>query len=159
MRSRRSTGRRKTTSAVRFSKYRKSYDPYDSHGEEDDGGCPHCHKRGLSKDHSDCCPRYIDPNAEYGHSDESDFEYLGHGTAPKRRSIKPLHPFGDEESQDIKDFDGISDRFPESIDMEEQSRFDESAMRVRARSAQGYDTRSSLGFKRSMHFRLFALKC
>ena len=153
MRSRRSTGRRRTKSSVRFSKYRKSYDPYDSHGEEDDdGGCPHCHKHGLSKDHSDCCPRYIDPDAEYGHySDESDIEYFGHGPAPKHRSIKPLHPYGDEESQDIRDLETISDRLPdESIDMEEQSRFDESSMRVRARSAQGYDTRSSLGFKRSI---------
>ena len=91
-----------------YNKYRKSYDPYDSH-DEDDGECPHCNKHSgdrTSGKHSDCCPRYIDSSmaVERYHSDD-DLEISQTGSAPKRRLIQPLHPSGQKSLGDDLDME------------------------------------------------------
>ena len=76
--------------------YRKSYDPYDSHGEDEE--CPHCDKHSgghVSGKHSDCCPRYIDTTQPTERiDDEFDLDMSQNGAPPKRRHIQPLHFLG-----------------------------------------------------------------
>jgi len=80
----------------RYNQYRKSYDPYDSHDENEDE-CPHCDKHfgSPSNDrHSDCCPRYVDASlAVEGFDSDDDDEHLeasSNMTLPKQRQIQPL---------------------------------------------------------------------
>jgi len=80
----------------RYNQYRKSYDPYDSHDENEDE-CPHCDKYigSPSNDrHSDCCPRYVDASlaVEKFASDDDDehLEASSNITLPKQRQIQPF---------------------------------------------------------------------
>ena len=71
------------------SQYKRSYDPYDSHNEDE---CSHCDKH-LPGEHSDCCPRYIDAsqaNDKIGSNDECEMGISRNGAPPKRRHIEPL---------------------------------------------------------------------
>ncbi|MBC7959312.1 MAG: hypothetical protein H7X94_05555 [Vallitaleaceae bacterium] len=78
------------------SRYKKSYDPYDSHGEDGDE-CPHCDQHSgahPSGKHSDCCPRYVDASLVLeglASDDENVMEMSRNGGPPKRRHIQPLH--------------------------------------------------------------------
>ena len=64
------SGRRFRKQQLRYPRqYKRSYDPYDSHNEDE---CSHCDKH-LPGEHSDCCPRYIDAsqaNDKIGSDDE-----------------------------------------------------------------------------------------
>ena len=84
------SGRRSRKQQLRYPRqYKRSYDPYDSHNEDE---CSHCDKH-LPGEHSDCCPRYIDAsqaNGKIGADDEDEMEISRNGAPPKRRHIEPL---------------------------------------------------------------------
>jgi hypothetical protein len=90
-------GKQSHKQRLRHNQYRKSYDPYDSHGEDGDE-CTHCDKHSgahPSGKHSDCCPRYIDTSLMSDKmafdDDDKDLDMSRSGAPPKRRSIQPLH--------------------------------------------------------------------
>ena len=81
---------------VGYNQYRKSYDPYDSHDENEDE-CPDCDKHAGSPfhgKHSDCCPRYVDASMlveKCNSGDENEaLERSTNIAFPKQRKIQQI---------------------------------------------------------------------
>lgn len=103
---------------VGYNQYRKSYDPYDSHDENEDE-CPDCDKHAGSPfhgKHSDCCPRYVDSSALvdkfYSNDENESVEISSNIVLPKQRKIQPITSNEVLQSDDLylEQFDASGER-------------------------------------------------